>query len=101
MIARKGPVSTSIRGLRSASKSVGCGVISEQVVATLRRRLFGEVRTLFVQCSERDCQYVDHNHPPCPLRVDLFATELQELSARRRRADREDRVAASGPRGAV
>jgi hypothetical protein len=78
-------VSTLVRGLRSASKSVDCGVISEQVVATLRRRVFGEAPTLFVQCSERDCQYVDSNRAPCPLSVDLFAAELRELSTRRAR----------------
>jgi len=61
-------------------------VVSEPVVGTLRRRLFGQAPTLFVQCSERDCQYFDTNQPPCPLSVDLFAAELRELSTRRARA---------------
>jgi hypothetical protein len=26
----------------------------------------------YVRCSERDCQYVDLNQPPCPLRADMF-----------------------------
>ena len=62
-------------------------VVSEPVVATLRRRHFGEAPALFVQCSERDCQYFDTNQPPCPLTVDLFAAELRELSARRARSE--------------
>lgn len=78
-------MSTSIRGLRSPSKSIDCNVVSEPVVGTLRRRHFGEAPALFVQCSERDCQYYDVNEPPCPLTVDLFAAELRELSARRAR----------------
>ena len=58
-------------------------MISQQIEATLRRRVFGEAGSLFVQCSERDCQYFDINGPPCPLTVDLYAAELQELAARR------------------
>ena len=80
-------MSTSIRGLRSPSKSIDCHVVSEPVVGTLRRRHFGEAPALFVQCSERDCQYFDTNQPPCPLTVDLFAAELRELSARRARSE--------------
>ncbi len=76
-------LNTSVRGLRGVRKSIYCEVISQQIEATLRRRVFGEAGSLFVQCSERDCQYFDVNEPPCPLTVDLYAAELQELSARR------------------
>ena len=76
-------MNTSVKGLRGARKSIYCEVVSQQIVAVLRRRVFGEAGTLFVQCSERDCQYFDVNEPPCPLKVDLFAAELQDLSARR------------------
>lgn len=76
-------MSTSVKGLRGARKSLYCEVVSQQIVAVLRRRVFGEAGTLFVQCSERDCQYFDVNEAPCPLKVDLFAAELQELTARR------------------
>ena len=78
-------MNTSVKGLRGARKSIYCEVVSQQVVAALRRRVFGDAGNLFVQCSERDCQYFDVNEAPCPLRVELFAAELQELSARRSR----------------
>jgi hypothetical protein len=33
---------------------------------------------LFVACSEKDCQYVDENEPPCPLTLALFTDEINE-----------------------
>jgi hypothetical protein len=33
---------------------------------------------LFVRCSEKDCQYVDANEPPCPLTLALFAAEISQ-----------------------
>jgi hypothetical protein len=66
------------------SKSFRCGVVSETVTITLRRRAsFDETHgTLFVRCSERDCQYADVNEPPCPLTVELFRDEIRERTAR-------------------
>lgn len=32
-----------------------------------------EPASVYVRCEERDCQYVDLNQAPCPLRVDMFA----------------------------
>jgi hypothetical protein len=56
-----------------------CTTVSETVSITLtRHRRFDGLRGgVFVQCSERDCQYVDTNLPPCPLTVDLFATDAE------------------------
>jgi hypothetical protein len=56
------------------------------VAITLRRRnsLAGRGK-LFVRCSEKDCQYVDANKPPCPLTLALFTEEIRE----RMIADRE------------
>jgi hypothetical protein len=64
---------------RSPSKPFPRLVVSEIVSIALRRRnSLGTRRVLFVHCSERDCQYVDTNAPPCPLTLDLFAAEVQE-----------------------
>ncbi len=64
---------------RMPSKSFSCSVVSETVSSTLRRsRSLGERGKLFVQCSEKDCQYVDANEPPCPLTIALFTAEIHE-----------------------
>ena len=64
---------------RTPTKSFDCGVISESVTISLRRRTsFGRLGAWFVHCSEADCQYVDTNAPPCPLTLELFAAEVQE-----------------------
>ena len=69
---------------RMPSKSFSCGVISETVTIALQRRLsLGASGKLFVRCSERDCQYIDTNQPPCPLTLDLFATEIEDRMGRR------------------
>jgi hypothetical protein len=56
-----------------------CTVVSEDVGISLKRRasLSGS-NELFVRCNERDCQYVDLNQSPCPLRLDLFAEEIDK-----------------------
>ena len=60
-------------------KNYFCSVVSEDVGIALKRKpsLSGS-NELFVRCNERDCQYVDVNEPPCPLRLDLFAEELEK-----------------------
>jgi hypothetical protein len=69
---------------RVPTKVFGCKVISQTVHISLRRRpLVGGNGKLFVHCSERDCQYVDSNEPPCPLALDQFAAEIQERMAQR------------------
>lgn len=71
---------------RMPSKSFRCEVVSENVAITLRRRnaITGRGK-LFVRCSEKDCQYLDANEPPCPLTLALFTSEIRE----RMIADRE------------
>jgi len=61
------------------SKSFRCDVVSETVSITLRRSnaMAGRGK-LFVRCSEKDCQYVDANEPPCPLTLALFTTEIND-----------------------
>jgi len=62
---------------RMPSKPFRCPVISETVSITLRRKISLEGRgALSVRCSEKDCQYVDVNEPPCPLSLALFAEEI-------------------------
>jgi hypothetical protein len=71
---------------RMPSKSFRCPVVSESVSITLRRRNTlterGERGTLFVACSEKDCQYVDVNEPPCPLTLTVFTAEINERAIR-------------------
>ena len=64
---------------RMPSKSFPCDVVSETVSITLRRgkSLSGRGK-LFVRCSEKDCQYVDANEPPCPLTIALFTAEINQ-----------------------
>jgi hypothetical protein len=69
---------------RSPSKPFHCSVVSETVSIALRRRLaMGGSGKLFVHCSERECQHVDTNAPPCPLTLELFAAEIAERMAQR------------------
>jgi hypothetical protein len=72
----------NLRSLRGARKTLHCEVVSQKITATLRRRVFGDTGSLYVQCSEKECQYFDVNEPPCPLSTSLFAAELEELSRR-------------------
>jgi hypothetical protein len=62
---------------RMPSKPFRCDVVSETVSITLRRSNSLEGRgKLFIRCSEKDCQYVDVNEPPCPLTLALFTEEI-------------------------
>jgi hypothetical protein len=57
-----------------------CTVVSEDVEIALKNRpsFSRESKTdLFVQCNQLECQYVDLNRSPCPLRLDLFAEEIE------------------------
>ena len=64
---------------RMPSKSFTCSFVSETVSITLRRRnsMAGRGK-LFVACSEKDCQYIDENEPPCPLTLALFTDEINQ-----------------------
>jgi hypothetical protein len=66
------------------SKSFHCAVVTETVTIALQRRSsLGAKGKLFVRCSERDCQWVDANEPPCPLTLDLFSAEIDARMAPR------------------
>jgi hypothetical protein len=68
------------------SKPFRCDVVSETVSITLRRSSSLEGRgRLFVRCSEKDCQYVDVNEPPCPLTLALFSEEISARAIDQRR----------------
>jgi hypothetical protein len=64
-----------------------CAVVSEDVKIALKNKpSFGRKPSneLFVQCNQLDCQYVDLNQYPCPLRLDLFGEEIEKRENNRR-----------------
>lgn len=74
----------------SREKDYFCNVVSEDVkIALINKASFSRKykKELFVECNQPDCQYVDLNQPPCPLRLDFFAGEIErreeKLRARR------------------
>jgi hypothetical protein len=75
-----------VRGRRKqlakrTKKDYFCTAVSEDVEIALRnRRSFStnSKNELFVQCNQHECQYVGLNISPCPLRLDLFAGEIEK-----------------------
>lgn len=71
---------------KSRVKDYFCTVVSEDVEIALRnkssrgRKFKNE---LFVLCNQSECQYIDLNQSPCPLRLDLFAEEIEMRQSRR------------------
>ena len=62
-------------------KDYFCTVVSEDVtIALINKPSFirNSKNELFVQCNQLECQYVDLNQSPCPLRLDLFAEEIEK-----------------------
>src|ERR687892_1102761 len=60
--------------MKNRAQPFHCGIAGKVVGISLRHG--GGLREpdrVYVRCEERDCQYVDQNEPPCPLRVDMFA----------------------------
>jgi len=71
----------------NSGKDYFCTVVSEVVVIALRNKpsLGMKSKTeLFVKCNQSECQYVDLNQSPCPLRLDLFAEEIEKREEKRR-----------------
>lgn len=69
-----------------------CEVVHEEVLIQLKSRRIGGfsgTEQPFVQCDQHECQYVDENEPPCPLRLEMFADELREQEERRRQRREE------------
>ena len=69
-----------------------CTVVNEGVKISLQRRATAGLRSkreFFVQCDQAECQYVDENKDPCPLRLSLFSEEIEERkeTARLRREE--------------
>ena len=62
------------RVVRRRIVSLECRIAGKSVGVSLRHGGgLGEPRKRYVRCEERECQYVDLNEPPCPLRVEMFA----------------------------
>jgi hypothetical protein len=69
------------------AKEYFCTVVSEHVEIALKnkRSLSSHSKNeLFVQCDQSECQYVDLNESPCPLRLSLFAKEIEKREEKRR-----------------
>ncbi len=78
---RKKPLASHNR-----EKDYFCTVISEVVVIALKNKSSFGIKPkneLFVKCNQSECQYVDLNQSPCPLRLDLFAEEIEKREKKR------------------
>ncbi len=65
--------------MRRRSQAFFCPIAGKAVGIALRHGTgVLEPATRYVRCDERDCQYVDLNQPPCPLRVDMFADKMDD-----------------------
>ena len=68
-------------------KDYFCTVVSEDVKIALKNKPSAGLNSkneLFVQCNQPECQYVDLNQSPCPLRLDLFTEEIEKREKKRR-----------------
>ena len=68
-------------------KDYFCTVVSEDVEIALKNKRSLSLKSkneLFVQCNQHECQYVDRNQSPCPLRLNLFAEEIEKREEKRR-----------------
>ena len=68
-------------------KDYFCTIVSEDVKIALKNKPSLSRKSnneLFVQCNQPECQYVDLNQSPCPLRLDLFAEEIEKREEKRR-----------------
>ena len=68
-------------------KNYFCTVVSEDVeIALINKPSLSRKSNngLFVQCNQLECQYVDLNQSPCPLRLDLFTEEIGKREEKRR-----------------
>ena len=70
-----------------SKKNYFCNVVYEDVEIALKIKpslSFESKNELFVQCNQLECQYVDLNQSPCPLRLDLFTKEIKKREEKRR-----------------
>ena len=73
-------------------KDYFCAVVSENVEISLKNKssLFGKSKNEpFVQCNQLECQYVDLNQAPCPLRLYLFNEEIEKREEKRKEREIE------------
>ena len=71
-------------GMRSALREFWCPVVTEPVLIRLTRsKRLTRIGDYFVQCNQPDCQYVEANVAPCPLRVEMFADQIREAETSR------------------
>jgi hypothetical protein len=60
--------------MKRKSRAVQCPIAEKTVSISLRQGGgLGEPAGVYVRCEERECQHVDLNQAPCPLRVDMFS----------------------------
>ena len=68
-------------------KDYFCTVVSEDVEIVLTNKPSFSLESKdkpFVQCNQLECQYVDLNQSPCPLRLSLFTREIKKREEKRR-----------------
>ena len=68
-------------------KDYYCTIVSEDVEIALKSKPARSLESKnepFVQCNQLECQYVDLNQAPCPLRLELFTEELEKREEKRR-----------------
>ena len=59
--------------MKNRSQPFDCSIAGKTVGISLRHGGgLQEPAHVYVRCEERDCQYVDLNEAPCPLRVEMF-----------------------------
>ncbi len=81
-------------------KNYFCTLVSENVQIALKNSFYFTRESkpkLFVQCNQLECQYVDIHESPCPLRLDLFAEEIEKRGGK----DTDIEVWKSGTNGSV
>jgi hypothetical protein len=60
--------------MRDRPRPFDCPIAGKTVGTALRHGGgLQEPAKVYVRCDERDCQYVDLNEPPCPLRIEMFS----------------------------
>ena len=72
---------------KKMEKDYFCTVVSEDVKIALKNKPAHGLKSkneLFVQCNQSECQYVDLNQYPCPLRLNMFAEEIERREEKRR-----------------
>jgi hypothetical protein len=66
--------------MKNRSRPFYCAIAVKTVGISLRHGGgLQEPDTVYVRCDERDCQYVDLNQDPCPLRPEMFADGSDRL----------------------